>query len=94
MGILAWYFVSIFGCNIWTSTKWNLDLTLENANDEKFRVYVRMLKCCEDVSSNDKDCKVMTLLGGDMGILNGKCSKNITLLYPNMVSMKLLDLLS
>lgn len=68
--------------------KWNLDLTLENACDEKFRIYVRMLKCCEDVTSSDKGCNLMTLIGGDMGILNGKCSKNITLLYPNMVRWK------
>lgn len=46
-----------------------------------------MIKCCEEITPTDKDTTYMTLIGGDMGILNAKCSKNITMLYPNMVTL-------
>lgn len=47
-----------------------------------------MLNCCEIITASDKDCTYMTLMGGDMGILNAACTRNITLLYPNMVNEK------
>lgn len=50
-----------------------------------------MDRCCEQLTRNVKDCNIMQLLGGDMGLLNTKSTKNVTLLYPNMV-FRLTDL--
>lgn len=65
----------------------SVDVTLENTEQEPYRVYVKMLNCVELITASDKDCSYMTLMGGDMGILNSKCPRNITLLYPNMVNL-------
>lgn len=50
-----------------------------------YKIYVEMEKCCEKFDKEGMECNFMHLLGGSMGVLNSYCSKNITMLYPNMV---------
>lgn len=64
----------------------NLDITLENKDKCKYDIFLEMEECCETIQNNGIDCNFMQLLGGDMGVLSPLCTKNITMLYPNMVN--------
>ncbi|XP_044255514.1 uncharacterized protein LOC123005699 [Tribolium madens] len=58
-------------------------LTVENTFECKVHVTVCSLKCIEgDPYSETADH--MYVIGGDMGIINGKGVKNATLIYPNL----------
>lgn len=65
-------------------------ITLENTCDKDVEITVNMVHCCEETSkTQEKDCKSIYLLGGDMGILADKLVRNITLIYPNLVKSDL-----
>ncbi|GJQ68331.1 hypothetical protein Trydic_g16925 [Trypoxylus dichotomus] len=59
-------------------------VALHNTDNCGYRIYTRMIRCIEEIETNDRECEMMHLLGGDMGEIRPQCYKNITLLYPNM----------
>ncbi|XP_018569480.1 uncharacterized protein LOC108909581 [Anoplophora glabripennis] len=59
-------------------------VTLENRSVKDFEVSVCMGQCCDTTNPNVIDCNSTFLIGGDMGILNSKRTKNVTLIYPNL----------
>lgn len=61
-------------------------VTLENVCGKELEILVNMVHCCETTSGvHESDCKSMFLIGGDMGLLEAKSIRNITLIYPNLV---------
>ncbi|XP_071050360.1 uncharacterized protein [Onthophagus taurus] len=58
-------------------------VAIRNTDTCSYTILTRMVKCVEEIDSNDKDCEMMQLIGGDMGIIKPRCAKNITLVYPN-----------
>lgn len=88
LAILEWFSVRT-PLRFLPDTVWiifHLDFTLENTDECSFNIYVEMEECCENLDKNTVDCDIMELIGGDMGVLNPRCTKNITMLYPNMVN--------
>lgn len=66
------------------------DLTLENICPSEMYISVRGVKCCEINSlTGAKDCESMKLLGGDPGILCAGKTRNVTLIYPNLVKQSI-----
>ncbi|KAK5642094.1 hypothetical protein RI129_008261 [Pyrocoelia pectoralis] len=61
-----------------------LYVTVENVCENKYHIFVQMIKCCELFGPNDMDCHTMQLIGGDMGWLNSHSVKNISLIYPTL----------
>ncbi|XP_023020221.1 uncharacterized protein isoform X2 [Leptinotarsa decemlineata] len=59
------------------------DLTIGSKCDKDLEISVHMEECCEQSKENQNDCK-MLLIGGHMGILYKKYTKNVTLIYPNL----------
>ncbi|KAJ3635061.1 hypothetical protein MTP99_007996 [Tenebrio molitor] len=58
-------------------------LTVENTFDFEIHVAVNNIECIEgDPYAEGADH--MYLVGGDMGFVNRKCMKNLTLIYPNL----------
>lgn len=66
-----------------------LVVTLENVCDRDLEISVNMVQCCEVLNANENDCGYMYLIGGHMGILFSKTTKNVTLIYPNTVNILL-----
>ncbi|KAG5899482.1 hypothetical protein JTB14_015193 [Gonioctena quinquepunctata] len=58
-------------------------LTVENASDKDLEISVYMKECCELSKDNQNDCR-MFLIGGHMGMLYKRYTKNVTLIYPNL----------
>ncbi|CAH1955950.1 unnamed protein product [Acanthoscelides obtectus] len=60
-------------------------ITIENVCDSSLEINVKMVQCCDTSRSERRnECNLMYLIGGAMGILYAKDTKNVTLIYPNL----------
>lgn len=59
-------------------------LTIENTFDFKISVSVQNIECIEG-DPYLETANYMYLIGGDMGTIDRKRVKNVTLIYPNLV---------
>ncbi|XP_023290699.1 uncharacterized protein LOC105698350 [Orussus abietinus] len=57
---------------------------VKNEGKQPMALSVRMIRCCETICTEDIDCEHIQLIGGDMGVLNPRAVRNLTLIWPTL----------